>query len=112
MRPTGNRLGPGPDVRAPVHQPLAHRGLPQSLEDRPESQKITVTNRRPTLGGRGPAQRGGPGLMNLRKKSRMEPDLPAEAAGLTNTELRVLRHSPAPGHGVRCVPGLGRTPGP
>lgn len=50
--------------------------------------------------------------MNLRKKSRMEPDLPAEAAGLTNTELRVLRHSPAPGHGVRCVPGLGRTPGP
>ena len=31
-------------------------------------------------------------LVDLREKSRLEPDLPAEAAGLTGTELRVLRH--------------------
>jgi len=31
-------------------------------------------------------------LVDLREKSRLEPDLPAEAAGLTATELRVLRH--------------------
>ena len=31
-------------------------------------------------------------LVELREKSRLEPDLPAEAAGLTATELRVLRH--------------------
>ena len=31
-------------------------------------------------------------LVDLREKSRLEPDLPAEAAGLTLTELRVLRH--------------------
>ena len=30
-------------------------------------------------------------LVDLREKSRLEPDLPAEAAGLTPTELRVLR---------------------
>jgi hypothetical protein len=31
-------------------------------------------------------------LVDLREKSRLESDLPAEAAGLTATELRVLRH--------------------
>ena len=31
-------------------------------------------------------------LVDLREKSRLEPDAPAEAAGLTSTELRVLRH--------------------
>ena len=31
-------------------------------------------------------------LVDLREKSRLEPELPAEAAGLTATELRVLRH--------------------
>ena len=31
-------------------------------------------------------------LVDLREKSRLEPDAPAEAAGLTDTELRVLRH--------------------
>ena len=31
-------------------------------------------------------------LVDLREKSRLEPDLPAEAAGLTAIELRVLRH--------------------
>ena len=31
-------------------------------------------------------------LVDLREKSRLEPDLPAEAAGLTDTELRVLRY--------------------
>ncbi|MBD2768232.1 IS4 family transposase [Hymenobacter sp. BT664] len=31
-------------------------------------------------------------LVDLREKSRLEPDLPAEAAGLTTTALRVLRH--------------------
>ncbi len=31
-------------------------------------------------------------LVDLREKSRLEPDLPAEAAGLTAAELRVLRH--------------------
>ena len=31
-------------------------------------------------------------LVDLREKSRLEPDLPAESAGLTATELRVLRH--------------------
>lgn len=31
-------------------------------------------------------------LVDLREKSRLEPALPAEAAGLTSTELRVLRH--------------------
>jgi hypothetical protein len=31
-------------------------------------------------------------LVDLREKSRLEPDLPAEAAGLTTTELRVLHH--------------------
>ena len=31
-------------------------------------------------------------LVDLREKSRLQPDLPAEAAGLTATELRVLRH--------------------
>ena len=31
-------------------------------------------------------------LADLREKSRLAPDLPAEAAGLTSTELRVLRH--------------------
>ena len=31
-------------------------------------------------------------LVDLREKSRLEPDSPAEAAGLTSTELRVLRH--------------------
>lgn len=31
-------------------------------------------------------------LVDLREKSRLELDLPAEAAGLTSTELRVLRH--------------------
>ena len=31
-------------------------------------------------------------LVDLREKSRLEPDAPAEAAGLTATELRVLRH--------------------
>ena len=31
-------------------------------------------------------------LVDLREKSRLDPDLPAEAAGLTATELRVLRH--------------------
>jgi Transposase Tn5 dimerisation domain len=31
-------------------------------------------------------------LVDLREKSRLEPDLPAEAAGLTTTELRVLRY--------------------
>ena len=30
--------------------------------------------------------------VDLREKSRLEPDAPAEAAGLTATELRVLRH--------------------
>ena len=31
-------------------------------------------------------------LVDLREKSRLEPDLPAGAAGLTATDLRVLRH--------------------
>ena len=31
-------------------------------------------------------------LVDLREKSRLQPDLPAEAAGLTATKLRVLRH--------------------
>ncbi|MFC6226160.1 IS4 family transposase [Hymenobacter artigasi] len=31
-------------------------------------------------------------LVDLREKSRLEPNLPAEASGLTGTELRVLRH--------------------
>ena len=31
-------------------------------------------------------------LVDLREKSRLQPDLLAEAAGLTATELRVLRH--------------------
>ena len=31
-------------------------------------------------------------LVDSREKSRIEPDLPAEAAGLTHTELRVLYH--------------------
>jgi len=31
-------------------------------------------------------------LVDLREKSRLEPDAPAEAAGLSATELRVLRH--------------------
>ena len=31
-------------------------------------------------------------LVDLREKSRLEPDAPAESAGLTPTELRVLRH--------------------
>ncbi|WP_460677748.1 IS4 family transposase, partial [Hymenobacter coalescens] len=36
-------------------------------------------------------------LVDLREKSRLEPDRPAEASGLTATELRVLRHhSPRP----------------
>ena len=30
-------------------------------------------------------------LVDLREKSRLEPDLPAEAAGLETTHLRVLR---------------------
>lgn len=31
-------------------------------------------------------------LVGLREKSRLEPDIPAEAAGLTTAELRVLCH--------------------
>ena len=31
-------------------------------------------------------------LVDLREKNRLQPNLPAEAAGLTATELRVLRH--------------------
>ncbi len=31
-------------------------------------------------------------LVDLREQSRLEPDAPAESAGLTNNELRVLRH--------------------
>ena len=31
-------------------------------------------------------------LVDLREKSRLEPDLPAETSGLTVIELRVLRH--------------------
>ena len=43
-------------------------------------------------------------LVALREKSRLEPDLPAEAAGLTATELRVLRHqSRRPLDTVRAV---------
>ena len=43
-------------------------------------------------------------LVDLREKSRLEPDLPAEAAGLTATELRVLRHqSRRPLDTVRAV---------
>ena len=56
-------------------------------------------------------------LVDLREKSRLEPDLPAEAAGLKATELRVLRHqSRRPLETVRAVlPSLGRAgwaPGP
>ncbi len=43
-------------------------------------------------------------LVDLREKSRLEPDAPAEAAGLTATELRVLRHqSRRPLDTVRAV---------
>ena len=43
-------------------------------------------------------------LVDLREKSRLEPDLPAEAASLTDTELRVLRHqSRRPLDTVRAV---------
>ena len=43
-------------------------------------------------------------LVDLREKSRLEPDLPAEAADLTPTELRVLRHqSRRPLDTVRAV---------
>ena len=43
-------------------------------------------------------------LVDLREKSRLEPDAPAEAAGLTGPELRVLRHqSRRPLHTVRAV---------
>lgn len=43
-------------------------------------------------------------LVDLREKSRLEPDLPAETAGLTPTELRVLRHhSRRPVDTVRAV---------
>jgi len=43
-------------------------------------------------------------LVDLRETSRLEPDLPAEAAGLTATELRVLRHqSRRPLDTVRAV---------
>ena len=43
-------------------------------------------------------------LVDLREKSRLEPDAPAEAAGLTATELRVLRHqSRRPLDSVRAV---------
>ncbi|RZK52230.1 MAG: IS4 family transposase, partial [Hymenobacter sp.] len=43
-------------------------------------------------------------LVDLREKSRLEPDLPAEACGLTSTELRVLRHqSRRPLDTVRAV---------
>ena len=43
-------------------------------------------------------------LVDLREKSRLEPDLPAESASLTATELRVLRHqSRRPLDTVRAV---------
>ena len=43
-------------------------------------------------------------LVDLREKSRLEPDAPAELAGLTPTELRVLRHqSRCPLDTVRAV---------
>lgn len=43
-------------------------------------------------------------LVDLREKSRLEPDLPAEAAGLSPTELRVLRHqSRRPIHTVHAA---------
>ena len=43
-------------------------------------------------------------LVDLREKSRLEPDAPAEGAGLTATELRVLRHqSRRPLNTVRAV---------
>ena len=43
-------------------------------------------------------------LVDLREKSRLEPDAPAETAGLTVTELRVLRHqSRRPLDSVRAV---------
>ena len=43
-------------------------------------------------------------LVDLREKSRLEPDAPAEAAGLTTKELRVLRHqSRRPLDTVRAV---------
>jgi hypothetical protein len=43
-------------------------------------------------------------LVDLREKSRLAPDQPAEMAGLTPTELRVLRHQPPrPVHTVRQV---------
>jgi len=42
--------------------------------------------------------------VDLREKSRLEPDLPAEAFGLTNKKLRVLRHqSRRPLDTVRAV---------
>ena len=51
-------------------------------------------------------------LVDLREKSRLEPDLPAKSAGLTTTELRVLRHPrrrPLPTvHGTRGLPDPGR----
>ena len=31
-------------------------------------------------------------LVDLREQSRLQPDVPAEAAGLTSRELQVLRH--------------------
>ena len=43
-------------------------------------------------------------LVDLREQSRLQPDLPAEAAGLTGTEPRVLRHqSRRPLDTVRAV---------
>ena len=43
-------------------------------------------------------------LVDLREQSRLEPDAPAESAGLTATELRVLRHqSRRPLDTVRAV---------
>ena len=43
-------------------------------------------------------------LVDLREKNRLEPDLPAEAAGLKTTHLRVPRqHSRRPVQTVRVV---------
>lgn len=122
--PVAEKVAPSPGRAAPVSRPLAHRGLPQSLEkphlrfwNGPGGRRTSVSNRRAPVCRRRPTQYRGPSLGGYARKKSPPARLAGDGSG-AGGYVFIGVHPPQPTAGAdraRRVLRLdrpGRPPGP
>lgn len=77
---------------APVHQSLLIEDFHKALKTGLGAEKLQLQTAARPFAAVALLSVVALALVDLREKSRLEPDLPAEECGLTSRELRVLRH--------------------